>query len=384
MKFEKQFKQQQTKINFSFFILLFSFFFYPFRSTENLLHRLFVCIAGVADQLQTNFASDLRQILRSVFLMNTTPAPEEDEIKLTDKSKDSTADLFEFRASENDVIQENDGGSNQSIYSAEEANPETDSVFEQSFGTTSSITSGGDRQERSASLETEIRITTNRTNVERSRSLGEDSNANQQSRPVSVVVTTSNNCRHQFMDNSGNSTNKRSSSVNEHSHSNAKDSRSNNRSASNSPTVINNNNSLPIQSQHSIDSNPATLSTTTTTIILTTEVQQRNAHQQQHQQLSTSMPRQQQILTEQPPRWIPDEEAAQCMACAQTFTTFRRRHHCRNCGGVFCGVCSNSQAPLPKFGLIKAVRVCRNCYLLSLTNNGIATNVSPNNTSTAT
>lgn len=68
-----------------------------------------MCIAGVADQLQTNFASDLRQILRSVFLMNVSPSPpEEDEINVVDKSKDSTSDLFEFRASENDVIQEND------------------------------------------------------------------------------------------------------------------------------------------------------------------------------------------------------------------------------------------------------------------------------------
>lgn len=84
------------------------FVFFHIRSTENLLHRLFVCIAGVADQLQTNFASDLRQILRSVFLMNVSPALEDVEINVADKSKDSTSDLFEFRASENDVIQEND------------------------------------------------------------------------------------------------------------------------------------------------------------------------------------------------------------------------------------------------------------------------------------
>jgi len=98
--------------------------FYIHRSTENLLHRLFVCIAGVADQLQTNFASDLRQILRSVFLMNMSSAQE--EIDIPEKTKES--ELFEFRASENDVIQES-AGSNQSIYSAEEVNPELDNVF---------------------------------------------------------------------------------------------------------------------------------------------------------------------------------------------------------------------------------------------------------------
>ncbi|CAI9604064.1 unnamed protein product, partial [Staurois parvus] len=38
-----------------------------YRSDRDMLHRLFVCIAGVADQLQTNFASDLRVILKTVF-----------------------------------------------------------------------------------------------------------------------------------------------------------------------------------------------------------------------------------------------------------------------------------------------------------------------------
>ncbi|UYV83503.1 ZFYVE28 [Cordylochernes scorpioides] len=47
-----------------------------FRSAEELLHKLFVCIAGVADQLQTNFASDLRNILKCVFDMNSSVTPE--------------------------------------------------------------------------------------------------------------------------------------------------------------------------------------------------------------------------------------------------------------------------------------------------------------------
>lgn len=64
-----------------------------------------------------------------------------------------------------------------------------------------------------------------------------------------------------------------------------------------------------------------------------------------------------------PPIWIPDQDAPTCMGCTTQFTAFRRRHHCRNCGRVFCGSCSNTSAPLPKFGLIKAVRVCRQCYI---------------------
>lgn len=110
-----------------------------FKSTENLLHRLFVCIAGVADQLQTNFASDLRQILRAVFLINCSQDEEEVEAPETVGKKNSidTQDLFEFRAGEENVIRnegsnQNSIGSQQSICSAEEVNPESDdAVFEE-------------------------------------------------------------------------------------------------------------------------------------------------------------------------------------------------------------------------------------------------------------
>lgn len=108
------------------------------RSTENLLHRLFVCIAGVADQLQTNFAADLRQILRAVFMINCSQEEEEKpEIIDETKRKDNQQDLFEFRASEENVIRQSNSnqgsiGSQQSICSAEEVNPESDdTVFEE-------------------------------------------------------------------------------------------------------------------------------------------------------------------------------------------------------------------------------------------------------------
>lgn len=55
------------------------YYYYISRSSEDLVHRLFVCIAGVADQLQTNFASDLRNILKCVFLMNSSQAIEDIE-----------------------------------------------------------------------------------------------------------------------------------------------------------------------------------------------------------------------------------------------------------------------------------------------------------------
>jgi len=49
------------------------------------------------------------------------------------------------------------------------------------------------------------------------------------------------------------------------------------------------------------------------------------------------------------PVWIPDNKTKICMLCATTFTVVKRRHHCRNCGKVVCGTCSNQ----------KKIRECR-------------------------
>ncbi|DAZ99795.1 TPA: hypothetical protein N0F65_001304 [Lagenidium giganteum] len=44
-----------------------------------------------------------------------------------------------------------------------------------------------------------------------------------------------------------------------------------------------------------------------------------------------------------PPVWVPDEERDNCMVCSRKFSRLRigvRRHHCRHCGRVCCGQCS--------------------------------------------
>ncbi|CAJ1989955.1 PI3K / phosphatidylinositol (3 -5) kinase [Leishmania donovani] len=42
--------------------------------------------------------------------------------------------------------------------------------------------------------------------------------------------------------------------------------------------------------------------------------------------------------------WVEDKYALRCRGCGKKFTVFRRRHHCRRCGQVFCYECLN---PLP-------------------------------------
>ncbi|KAE8731402.1 RING/FYVE/PHD zinc finger superfamily protein isoform 2 [Hibiscus syriacus] len=39
---------------------------------------------------------------------------------------------------------------------------------------------------------------------------------------------------------------------------------------------------------------------------------------------------------EEKDHWVPDEAVSKCTACATDFGSFWRKHHCRNCGDIFC------------------------------------------------
>jgi len=60
--------------------------------------------------------------------------------------------------------------------------------------------------------------------------------------------------------------------------------------------------------------------------------------------------------------WVDDSEAKQCMACKQPFTFVNRKHHCRNCFGIFCNACSSKKIALLKLQQTEPVRVCGSCY----------------------
>ncbi|ERE81688.1 zinc finger FYVE domain-containing protein 16 [Cricetulus griseus] len=66
------------------------------------------------------------------------------------------------------------------------------------------------------------------------------------------------------------------------------------------------------------------------------------------------------VLGHKQPTWVPDSEAPNCMNCQVKFTFTKRRHHCRACGKVFCGVCCNRKCKLQY--LEKEARVCVVCY----------------------
>jgi hypothetical protein len=78
--------------------------------------------------------------------------------------------------------------------------------------------------------------------------------------------------------------------------------------------------------------------------------------------------------------WMPDVLCKTCYGCEAQFTVFRRRHHCRLCGQVFCSRCSSffveivttakgvgstsaldMQQPIHQTD-IRTLRTCKTCY----------------------
>lgn len=69
--------------------------------------------------------------------------------------------------------------------------------------------------------------------------------------------------------------------------------------------------------------------------------------------------------------WMQDRDSPHCYGCELQFTTWNRRHHCRRCGRIFCGKCTQksipeaflrSQARAPNQDTGEKVRVCDQCY----------------------
>ncbi|XP_052412444.1 myotubularin-related protein 4 isoform X3 [Carassius gibelio] len=65
-------------------------------------------------------------------------------------------------------------------------------------------------------------------------------------------------------------------------------------------------------------------------------------------------------------RWVPDHMASHCFNCDCEFWIVKRRHHCRNCGNVFCKDCCHLKLPIPDQQLYDPVLVCNTCHDLLL------------------
>ncbi|KAG6842385.1 hypothetical protein C0991_007515 [Blastosporella zonata] len=59
--------------------------------------------------------------------------------------------------------------------------------------------------------------------------------------------------------------------------------------------------------------------------------------------------------------WMDDENCKECYDCKSVFTTWRRKHHCRICGQIFCSRCASNIIKGSRFGHDGMVRVCNLC-----------------------
>ncbi|VDM97598.1 unnamed protein product [Thelazia callipaeda] len=62
--------------------------------------------------------------------------------------------------------------------------------------------------------------------------------------------------------------------------------------------------------------------------------------------------------------WEKDGDVVSCKGCNLQFSVSIRKHHCRNCGSIFCNSCTDSRIKLPSNA--KPVRVCSRCFILLL------------------
>uniref|UniRef100_A0A8C1KJT7 RUN and FYVE domain containing 1 n=1 Tax=Cyprinus carpio TaxID=7962 RepID=A0A8C1KJT7_CYPCA len=67
--------------------------------------------------------------------------------------------------------------------------------------------------------------------------------------------------------------------------------------------------------------------------------------------------------------WLKDDEATRCKQCQKEFSISRRKHHCRNCGDIYCNSCSSNELALPSYP--RPVRVCDICHSLLLQRSSI-------------
>ncbi|XP_069973806.1 WD repeat and FYVE domain-containing protein 3 isoform X2 [Penaeus vannamei] len=60
--------------------------------------------------------------------------------------------------------------------------------------------------------------------------------------------------------------------------------------------------------------------------------------------------------------WVRDDGSDACAHCQVKFSIYERRHHCRNCGHLFCSRCSRFESEISRLRILKPVRVCQKCY----------------------
>eukprot|EP01095_Lingulamoeba_sp_RSL-Kostka_P012717 TRINITY_DN506_c0_g1_i1.p1 TRINITY_DN506_c0_g1~~TRINITY_DN506_c0_g1_i1.p1 ORF type:complete len:476 (+),score=206.26 TRINITY_DN506_c0_g1_i1:77-1504(+) len=71
-------------------------------------------------------------------------------------------------------------------------------------------------------------------------------------------------------------------------------------------------------------------------------------------------------------QWQPDKYAKNCNLCNKKFTQITRKHHCRNCGFIFCNKCCKHKMNLPGVSSILKPKVCNKCFEALMYHRGLS------------
>lgn len=302
-----------------------------FKSTEDLIHRLYVCISGAADQLQSNYAADFRSILRVVFQINVTL--DEEPIANQDMSPDAgcedNVDSSSTSESMTNATSYNEQNEVDQIEGGASSSPPPFPRLQEGLPVIDLATDALHNEMSDRLYNQILRTQSMASDTSPSDLVEDDMAAAADNYPISRGGVYAQN-------------------LDLHLHATDGDvpPRDSSRPPSTEffqpePTL------LDIATGAGADQASSPQETLAPDNSFVPYSRVRSAPQRRP-----------------PPAWVPDAEAPNCMGCQEPFTFVRRRHHCRACGKVFCNRCSNHLMPLPIFGLDRPVRVCNRCDLL--------------------
>ena len=317
-----------------------------FKSSEDLIHRLYVCISGAADQLQTNFAGDFRSILKYVFVMNSTQDEEEEEdVPETDEKSQESISLSDNEEEEDptsaDVVSlEADGESGEAASSAVMVPVARGSQDPYECGEDALMTESEQTYLRSLPQRPERGERPERDQTSTSRAINPGLLSTSPPAGLAAMPVYASNLDYHLGENTG---------------------------------ILGDTEAVPGGGGGGGGGGRFYQPEPTLLTIASGETAGAPQEEQERGRGAT---------VETPPSWVPDSMAPLCMGCGATFSLVKRRHHCRSCGRVFCAKCSPNQVrpselqgeiftsnkyflqvPLPRYGIQKSVRVCNRCYI---------------------
>lgn len=280
------------------------------KQAQQLLHRMFVAIAGVADQLQSNFASDLRFILRNIFVTESDDESIEDEENNEEDDEDSSGSPIEEGIEAQEIV---------NLIDLDSSSPcinQTSSIVID--GASSIQPNAGDLNLQAQQASRVICdcldpscISEDNRNAELERLFADPSYTHQ-------VMNHSVSCQCRLC------------------------------------TFTYSNHQQAIS--HSIHAPSSRGSSRRRSRVDSVDA----GHHRSRGHGSSGSRRV--VQPQLAPVWVPDQLVVACSRCNVGFTLFRRRHHCRSCGQIFCADCSRYSRTLNIWGYTGPVRVCESCF----------------------